>query len=109
MIHSQYRPMWLIAMFDLPVTSKPARKRYAEFRRCLLDAGFHMLQFSVYARYCESAEAANAKRAHVRRNLPPQGAVRLLSVTDRQFAKMELYLSKRRTLPEDPPEQLLLF
>ena len=49
MIRSAYRPMWLIAMFDLPVTSKLARKRATEFRACLLDGGFIMLQYSVYS------------------------------------------------------------
>ncbi len=44
--------MWLLAMFDLPVTTRKARKRYAEFRKLLLQEGFSMLQFSVYARYC---------------------------------------------------------
>ena len=109
MIYSAYRPMWIIAMFDLPVTSKLARKRATDFRRCLLDAGFMMLQYSVYARHCESAESADAKRLHIRVNLPPDGSVRLLSVTDRQFGKMEHYLGKRRATTEDPPEQLLLF
>ncbi len=109
MIRSSYRPMWLIAMFDLPVTSKLARKRAAEFRGCLLDAGFIMLQYSVYARFCENAETADFKRMHLRAHLPPSGAVRLLAVTDRQFAKMEHYRERKRADVDDPPEQLLLF
>ena len=109
MIRSAYRPMWLIAMFDLPVTSKLARKRATEFRACLLDGGFIMLQYSVYARFCDSAESAASKRLYVRANLPPSGSVRLLAVTDRQFAKMEHYRERKRTGGEDPPEQLLLF
>jgi CRISPR-associated protein Cas2 len=108
-IYSAYRPMWLIAMFDLPVTSKLARKRATEFRSCLLDAGFIMLQYSVYARFCESAESADFKRLHLRANLPPNGAVRLLAVTDRQFAKMEHYRERKRADVDQPPEQSLLF
>ena len=52
--------MWLFAMFDLPVTTTKARKRYAEFRKVLLEQGFSMLQYSVYARYCASEEMADA-------------------------------------------------
>src|SRR5690606_17027170 len=45
---SGYRLMWMMAMFDLPVLTKPERKRAADFRKFLLDQGFEMVQFSVY-------------------------------------------------------------
>ncbi len=101
--------MWLLAMFDLPVDSKAARKRYARFRKCLIRDGFSMLQFSVYARYCDSEEAADAHRRRVRDVLPAEGHVRLVALTDRQFGKMEIYVGDRTRLPEAPPPQLLLF
>jgi CRISPR-associated protein Cas2 len=101
--------MWLFALFDLPVTTKQARKEYAQFRKALLREGFTMLQFSVYARYCESDEAAEVYRRRVRRALPPEGQVRVVSVTDRQFGKMETYVGKSRKRPEAEPPQLVLF
>ena len=58
--------MWLFAMFDLPVTTAKARKRYTEFRKLLLEQGFSMLQYSVYARYCASEEMAVAYRNRIR-------------------------------------------
>ncbi|MGQ9652288.1 MAG: CRISPR-associated endonuclease Cas2 [Phycisphaerae bacterium] len=106
---SGYRPMWLFAMFDLPVTTPTARRQYAQFRNALLKEGFSMLQFSVYARYCPSEEATEVYRRHIRAVLPPEGQVRLLSVTDRQFGKMEVYFGKKRKATEDPPVQLMLF
>jgi len=45
---SGYRNMWLLVMFDLPVTQKEERKEAADFRNYLLDLGFEMAQFSVY-------------------------------------------------------------
>jgi CRISPR-associated protein Cas2 len=101
--------MWLFAMFDLPVTTKRARKRYAQFRKALLQEGFMMMQFSVYARYCVSEEASEAFRQRVRRELPDEGHVRLLAVTDRQFGKMEVFRGKNTEPVETEPEQLLLF
>jgi CRISPR-associated protein Cas2 len=101
--------MWLFAMFDLPVTTRKARKRYAEFRRLLLEQGFSMLQYSVYARYCVSEEAATAFRSRIRAALPPEGYVRVLAVTDRQFGKMENYIGKSSEPSEEPPLQLTLF
>jgi CRISPR-associated protein Cas2 len=101
--------MWLFAMFDLPVDSKDARKQYARFRKALLRDGFTMLQYSVYARYCPSEEASETYRQRVETNLPPDGQVRLLSVTERQFGKMDVFFGKRKRRAEDPPAQLLLF
>jgi len=106
---SEYRSMWVFAMFDLPVTTKDARRRYSRFRKALLNRGFTMLQFSVYARHCASEEFATGVRSDVRSVLPPDGQVRVLSVTDRQFGKMEVYFGKKRRPPEDPPAQLMLF
>ena len=44
-----YRTMWLMVMFDLPTDTPKARRRYRDFRNYLLQDGFDMLQFSVYA------------------------------------------------------------
>ena len=106
---SGYRGMWLFAMFDLPVTTKQARKRYTQFRSVLLNEGFTMLQFSVYARYCVAEEASDAFRDRIRRELPDEGNIRLLSVTDRQFGKMEVFHGKNAGPVEAEPQQLLLF
>ena len=101
--------MWLFAMFDLPVATKKARKRYAQFRKLLIQQGFSMLQYSVYARYCASEDVSKAHRARIRAALPPEGYVRLLAVTDRQFGKMESYIGKSSEPTEEPPAQLVLF
>jgi len=101
--------MWLVAMFDLPVYDGEARKHYTQFRNALLREGFSMLQFSVYARYCPSEEASEAYRRRVREVLPPEGEVRLVAITDKQFGKMEVFLGKKRGKPEDVPAQLSLF
>jgi len=101
--------MWLFTMFDLPVDTKEARKQYTKFRKALIADGFNMLQFSIYARYCASEESSKAHRHHMRSVLPPDGEVRLLAVTDRQFGKMEVFYGKSRKAAEIPPPQLTLF
>jgi CRISPR-associated protein Cas2 len=106
---SGYRGMWIFAMFDLPVYSKKARRRYTRFRKLLLKEGFSMLQYSVYARYCASEEVAHVHRVRIRSALPPEGYVRVLAVTDRQFGKMESYIGKSSESIEKPPLQLELF
>lgn len=105
---SRFKGMWLLAMFDLPVTSKNERRKYTQFRKSLIKDGFTMLQFSVYARYCESEEASSVHRKRIRNVLPERGHVRLLYVTDHQFGKMEVFLGKKSRLSEKTPSQLML-
>lgn len=45
---SAYRIVWIMALFDLPVGTKPERTRATKFREFLLDEGFTMMQFSCY-------------------------------------------------------------
>lgn len=106
---SEYRSVWLFAMFDLPVDTKEAKTRYTRFRNFLLGEGFSRLQFSVYARYCGSEERSEAFKRRLRKALPPEGEVRLLSITDFQFGKMEVYRRKKLHPTEKPPEQVMLF
>jgi CRISPR-associated protein Cas2 len=101
--------MWLFAMFDLPVKSKAQRKRYTQFRKHLLYEGFCMLQYSIYARHCPSEESAAHYRDRVAAELPSEGQVRLLSVSDRQFGKMEVFTGETSVAPESAPAQLMLF
>jgi CRISPR-associated protein Cas2 len=106
---SAFRPMWLVAMFDLPVELKEDRRNYTRFRKALLKDGFMMLQYSVYARYTGSDEAAEAHRKIVRAAVPPLGQVRVIAVTDHQFGKMEVFYGRKPRKPEEPQSQMLLF
>lgn len=106
---SAYRSVWLMAMFDLPVETPDNKRDYVRFRKALLKDGFMMLQFSVYARYIPSEEAAEAHRRMIRSAIPPLGQVRLIAVTDHQFGKMEVFCGKKPREPEEAPEQILLF
>lgn len=106
---SSYRAMWIIAMFDLPVDTKAARRNYSLFRKFLLSDGFTQLQFSVYGRHCSSEENADVHLKRIERNLPPDGEVRVITVTDRQFERMRIFWGKMRSSPSIPPGQLALF
>lgn len=44
-------------MFDLPVMTDDERRTATRFRKELLDSGYLMIQFSVYARPCVTYEA----------------------------------------------------
>ena len=108
-MHSAYKAVWLVTMFDLPVTTKKARREYTRFRKLLLKRGFIMLQFSVYARFCSSEDASKVYQRDIADHLPPEGQVRVLLITDKQFGKMRCYYGKHRQSVEQKPTQLLLF
>ena len=101
--------MWVLAMFDLPTDTKQARRHYTQFRRHLLQDGFTMMQYSVYIRHCASDENAQAHVRRVEREVPPDGEVRILTITDKQFERMRIFWGKQRKVPECPPQQLELF
>lgn len=104
-----YRCMWLVVFFDLPTDTKLARKQYSTFRKKLLEDGFSKMQFSVYFRHCPSPENAEVHLTRARSIVPPDGEVRVLQFTDKQFARMEVYLGKRRIKTEEPSAQLEMF
>lgn len=106
---SGYRCMWILAMFDLPTDTKRARRDYTQFRKGLLSDGFTMLQYSVYARHCPSKENAQVHVGRIEASLPPDGEVRVLTITDKQFERMLIFLGKVRKPPAAPPQQLELF
>ncbi len=109
MLVTGYRCMWIWVMFDLPTDTKRARREYALFRKALLADGFTMMQYSVYVRPCASQENADVHVQRVERAIPPDGEVRLLLTTDKQFERMRIFLGKLRKIPEKPPSQLQLF
>ncbi len=109
MILSGYRAMWIFAMFDLPTDTKKARKDYTYFRKNLLKDGFSMLQYSVYVRHCASGENADVHFQRVKNFLPPDGEVRLISITDKQFERMHTFWGKMRKPAPPAPRQLELF
>lgn len=106
---SEYRAMWLLTMFDLPVLTKEQRRDYTRFRKLLLSEGFVQLQLSVYARFSGSEERVEGVRNRIRASIPPHGQVRMLAVTDHQYGRMELWFGRKRKRVEDPPVQFELF
>ena len=100
---SEWRAVWMVVMFDLPVKTKTDKTRYRRFHAFLLDDGFARLQYSIYGRHCASREMGNAHAKRVRGKTPPRGEVRILRVTETQFRKMEIYRNVTKKKPEQPP------
>lgn len=101
--------MWVVVLFDLPTDTAEERKNYSHFRKFLLDDGFVMMQYSVYMRHCSSDENAVVHTHRVKANLPAEGEVRIIKITDKQFGRIEVFYGARTKPIEKAPEQLSLF
>lgn len=81
--------MRVIAFFDLPVDTTAHRREYARFRKFLIKSGFVMMQQSVYVKLAINQNASKSICDSVRKNKPSSGIVQLLTITEKQFQKME--------------------
>ena len=81
--------MRMLVFFDLPTETDTDRREYRRFRKLLIRNGFLMLQESVYCKLLLNATAQAAMTELLRKNHPARGVVQILSVTEKQFAKME--------------------
>jgi len=101
--------MWMIVLFDLPVITPEERKAASGFRKSLLDQGFHMSQFSVYYRLLPGKEAVDGYIKNIRAQLPPQGKVDIITITDKQYEGIISFSGRTKEKTKQNPSQLLLF
>lgn len=90
-----YRYMRMLLMFDMPTETADERKAYRKFRKFLINEGFIMHQFSVYSKLLLNNSASNAMLERLKANNPKKGNITLLTVTEKQFARM-IYLHGQR-------------
>ncbi|BAS68108.1 MAG: CRISPR-associated endonuclease Cas2 [Gammaproteobacteria bacterium] len=109
MLNKNDRFMRLIVFFDLPTKTKQDKRVYTVFRRYLLKDGFIMLQFSVYSRVCKGLDSVESHLKYLKSILPPKGNIRMLQVTEKQYARMEILLGSVKKTEKSAGKQLLLF
>lgn len=83
------RYMRMILFFDLPMVSARERKIYAIFRKQLIHEGFVMMQQSVYSKLVLNSTNEKLTYDRIKKIIPDNGVVQLLTITERQFASME--------------------
>lgn len=103
-----YRFMRIIVFFDLPVETNEDKRNYRKFRNFLIKSGFIMMQESVYCRMALNQTVVNSILQTIRRNKPPSGLVQLLTITEKQFSKMEFVCGESTTDVIDTDERLLI-
>ncbi|MDO5668223.1 MAG: CRISPR-associated endonuclease Cas2 [Alcaligenaceae bacterium] len=106
---SGYRLMWIVVMFDLPVSQKAERQEATEFRNFLLDQGFEMAQFSVYMRFFSSAKQIDTCCQKIQRALPKGGKVNIMQLTDKQYERIISFHGQVQQPDKKSPDQFELF
>lgn len=95
--------MRVIVFFDLPVVTGDERRAYTQFRKFLLKSGFMMVQESVYCKLALNGSAVNSIIDNVHKNSPNKGLIQLLTITEKQYSKMDMIIgdSKNEILNSD--------
>lgn len=104
------RFMRLLVFFDLPVKTKNERRVATRFRNFLLKDGYHMVQYSIYARVCNGTDAVAKHKQRLYSCLPENGSIRLLVITEKQYGSIEILVGKlKREDTSFAGEQLSIF
>ncbi len=101
--------MWIFVFFDMPTKTKKDKKAYTDFRRFLLKEGFIMMQYSIYTRICKGEESIETHKKRVKEHIPSKGNIRMVSITDLQYSKMEILVGTKKEGEKLEKKQLLLF
>lgn len=87
--------MRILVFFDLPVKTKPQRRKATQFRNFLIKDGYYMVQFSVYARVCNGNDMVELHKKRLKANVPDDGSIRVLVITEKQYENVEILLGRK--------------
>ena len=100
--------MRVLVFFDLTINTSENKLAYVKFRKFLLKKVFMMLQESVYCKLALNGTAVKAIVDNVHKNKPEEGLVQLLSVTEKQYAKMDIIVGNIKSEVLDSDERLVI-
>ena len=103
-----YRFMRIIVMFDLPSITSNDKREYRKFRKLLNRSGFIMMQESIYIKLVLNTTVVNGVVEKIRKNKPPNGIVQVLTITEKQFQKMEFIVGMKTSDTIDTDERLVV-
>ena len=100
--------MRVMVFFDLPTETTEDRRYYRTFRKGLIKNGFFMMQESVYCRMVLNQSIERGTIEAIRKIKPPKGLVQILTVTEKQFSKIECLVGASTSDVIDSDERLLI-
>lgn len=100
--------MRVIVLFDLPVTTAAQRREYTRFRKFLLKSGFVMQQESVYSKLALNTTVAQRIAENVRKSKPNEGLVQMLTITEKQYSRMEILVGESNSEVLQSDERMVI-
>ena len=105
---SGFRFMRMIVFFDLPALTNEDKRTYRKFRRVLIKNGFIMLQESVYCKMMTCPSMEKSMKNMVHNNKPPKGLIQTITITEKQFVKMDYIVGECTSDIIDSEERLII-
>ena len=100
--------MRIILFFDLPTITKRELRAYTRFRRELIKLGFVMQQESVYTKLALNQTEAELIKNKLEKIKPKKGLIQILTITEKQYNKMETILGESQTNVVNNVERLII-
>lgn len=90
---------------DIPTLTIVEKRDYRCFRKLLIKNGFIMLQESVYCNMITSPSVENSVKNLIYKNKPAEGLVQILTITEKQFVKMDYVVGENTSNVIDSEER----
>jgi CRISPR-associated protein Cas2 len=100
--------MRIILFFDLPMISDTEVRRYTRFRKYLLSNGYIMMQYSIYSKIFPNRDTVKWHMRNLRENLPPDGSVMVMTVTEKQYQSIQSLAGSKKALDRKITSKKLL-
>lgn len=101
--------MRVLVFFDLPTLTCENRREYARFRKFLIKNGFLMMQESVYSKMALNQTVAASVVGRVKKNKPAEGLVQMMTITEKQYNRMEYVCGEFNSEVLCSDERLVVF
>lgn len=93
--------------FDLPTQTDKDLIEYRKFRNFLIKNGFIMMQKSVYSKLVLNNNSSNLLKKQVYKNIPKDGLVQLLQITEKQYSSIEYLIGSSQNKIIDNNKRIL--
>ncbi len=100
--------MRMMVFFDLPVETADDRRYYRQFHKMLIKSGFIMIQESVYCKLLTTPTVEQSVKNTINKSKPPKGVVQLLTITEKQFSKMDFIIGESHSDIIDSDKRLVI-
>lgn len=86
-----------ILFFDLPQVTLLEKRIYRKFVKDIEKLGFYRIQESVFVKLSIDNSLSNATIRKIKSLAPTNGSIFILTVTEKQFSKMEIIIGDIKT------------